>query len=370
MCGATDSVSDLAFTDYVRGCLASSVPDSADGGDCDRLCGGALEKLRSALIHELRRRFLWLSPPNYLGILGCTSWSDRCLDELLYECHGFIFFDRRQSLVAQLKVKPNIEGLVFLSLKNFLYDQQKKHDRLGFQVFTVLAVAIRQATRAGNLHVLRGSGRVRNDTVVGFEPDSNPDDATDAGLGGLAGEWADELLPEVVTAGGARLERVAGRLVRLLASLPARGIEVFRFKAVVDPLKQEVRSRWAAFLEGPSAVALRDRPDDLPDLRQVLPDVAVSEREHFEKLTARVEDALDQHTGREARELRAIWRFLEPYWSGDDGDKPPSRREVARRLGISRGRLPRLLNTMRRLVEDCRAAIAGEQGFESTGVTP
>lgn len=350
---------NLAFTEYVRLCLATE-GSGADEGVCDQLCNDALEKLRSALIAELRKRSLWRSSPSYLGVYGCTGWSPRCLDELLYDCHCFIFFERRQSLVAQLKVKENVEGLIFLSLRNFLYERQKRHDRLGFQIFTVLSIAIRRATTSGRCYVLAGSQRIRNDTVVGFALEGDPSAAARIDLDPLIAEWVDELLPELVTARGTRIERVAERLAALLAGLPAQGIQVFHFKILIDVLKHEVRNRWATLLEGAEREVSSETGDEMPDVRQAPPDVTVNQRLYFEKLVVCVEDALDRYAGPEHEQLQDLWRLLEAYWSqGQGGDKPPSKRKISRQLEISRRRLAGLLQLLQQWVVDCRTVMTG-----------
>ncbi len=154
------------FTDHVR-LLSSGKP--LDAGSLEALWGA----LRAALRAELRRRGLWESPPAYLGVYGWESWETSgaergALEELLFECYSYIFVPRFRSLQAQLKVKPNIDGLIFLSIRNFLHERQKEHDPLGSQVFEVLRSAVRTALAEGTLRVLSGDERIRNDTVLGF----------------------------------------------------------------------------------------------------------------------------------------------------------------------------------------------------------
>ena len=127
--------------------------------------------LRAALRSELKRRGLWETPPVYLGIYGWESWEasgekETALEELLAECYSYIFFLRLRSLEAQLKLKENIDGLIFLNIRHFLHERQKEHDPLGSQVFQVLQAAVRAAVAEGDLYVLQGDERIRNHTVL------------------------------------------------------------------------------------------------------------------------------------------------------------------------------------------------------------
>ncbi|MCP4655677.1 MAG: hypothetical protein GY856_09690, partial [bacterium] len=276
------------------------------------------DKLRDALIAELRRRSLWGAPPSYLGICGAAGWSDQdALDELVTDCYTFIFLDRLPGLKAQLKVKPNVEGLVFRGIHNFLYDTQKRHDPLGFGVFGVLQSAVRQSVTAGTLHVLAGAPGVGNDTVLGFAPDHDPEQARGAGLAELVKVWNDDLLPELVTARGKVRDQVTTRLATHLSRLPLRGIEAFRFKDVIDPLKNDVRARWSAVrVQSEGETAVEDGDEDLMVIvRQVRPDSGVEERESFEKLLAGVAEALEgiDESARTRAYLETLWAFLRSH---------------------------------------------------------
>jgi len=74
------------------------------------------------------------------------------LEELLADCYAFIFVDRLRTLQVQLAIKPNIDGLIFLNIRNFLYERQKDHDPLGYHVFTVVVAAVKKCLANGVLH--------------------------------------------------------------------------------------------------------------------------------------------------------------------------------------------------------------------------
>jgi hypothetical protein len=380
------------FTAYVRR-LAEP------GGAADRaLFDQAWAALRAALRSELRRRSLWEGPPAYLGVYGAESWEGpgEPLEELLADCYAFVFVDRRRSLAAQLAVKDNVDGLVFLNIRHFLHERQREHDPLGFRVFEVLRRAVQDAVEAGELRVLAGDPRVRNDTRLGFSeaaprgparpaPEAGP--AARQALREIAARWTGDLLPDLVTARGREEERVAGRLRALFPGLRDAGIEAFGFKELVDPLKAEVRERWAALL----AAADPGAPE------AAVPagfDLLAEGRESFRWLVSCVQAALDRLDAAEATRgyLMTLWQFLR-VWAGSSeegrgvseegrgapvpaareatpaaeapGDELPSQRRLAEQLRIPRERLPGLFGTLGRIVERCRSAA----GWKSA-VTP
>ena len=381
------------FTAYVRRLAA---PDGA----ADRaLFDQVWAALRTALRSELRRRGLWEGPPSYLGVYGAEGWEGpgEPLEELLADCFAFVFVDRLRSLTAQLAVKDNVDGLVFLNIRHFLHERQREHDPLGFRVFEVLRRAVQDAVEAGELRVLAGEPRVRNDTRLGFgaaaphgptrpAPAAGP--AARAALRETAARWTGDLLPDLVTARGREEEGVAARLRALFPLLREAGLESFGFKELVDPLKAEVRERWAALL----AAADPGGPEGAVPARF---DLLAEGREAFRWLVACVQAALDRLEAAEATRgyLGTLWQFLR-VWAGASeegrgasevrgaagegggapaagpgGDLPddelPSQRRLAEQLRIPRERLPGLFGTLGRIVERCRSAAGGK-----SAVTP
>jgi hypothetical protein len=358
------------FTEYVRSLDARGEAPSAES------FVALWEALRSALRSELRKRGLWESPPSYLGIYGWQTWEEGpeevpegagALEELAAECYSFIFVLRLRSLRAQLKVKENVDGLVFLNIRHFLHERQKEHDPLGFRVFEILRLAVRQAVAAGELHVLAGDERIRNETVLGFagEPGSRAPSADDPRA--VVARWNDELLPDLVTARGAQQDEVVERLRRRLAELGGEK-ESFRFKELVDALKNDVRTRWAALLDHSEGETAAERTGDEPArlIRIVRPSKEVEERQSFERLTGCMASSLARLAldARSRHHLFTLWQFVRVEASGaaggpeldGGGEKLLSQRKLAELLRIPRDRLPGLFATLRRLLEDCQAA--------------
>ncbi|MFY9822954.1 MAG: hypothetical protein WAM82_16350 [Thermoanaerobaculia bacterium] len=349
-----DAAGARVFTEHVRSLERGEEPGP-------RLLAIVLDALRGALRGELRRRGLWNAPPDYLGVYGAESWED-ALEELLAACYTFVFVERRRGLQAQLRVKPNVDGLVFLNVRHFLHERQKERDPLGSQVFEVLQSAVRRAVAQGEMHVLAGDPRVRNDTVLGFRPDAEAEvPARD--FRSLVSRWNDDLLADLVTLRGPRQEEVVEKLRERLAGLETHGVAAFRFKDVIDPLKADARARWGALFEqasGETAVEWEEG-EAVRVVRLSRPDTGYEERQLFRRLIDCVLAAierLDVHERTRAY-LEKLWQFLRVNAaSGNEGS--PSQRRVAEHLRIPRERLPGLYETLGQLLERCRAANSGK----------
>ena len=363
------------FTDYVRALSPSGEPP--DTGSFDRVWAA----LAKALASEIRRRGLWESSPGFLGVYGAQEWHEAvpgggsdsvggALEELLVGCYTHIFVRRLGGLKAQLELKPSIDGLVFVGIRNFLHDLQKKHDPLGFRVFEILRSAVRGALETGELVLLSGDPRVRNDSVLGFSQPSidspAPKLAVSEDLDPVVTVWNDVLLPDLITARGAARQRVIALLQTLLLRLPVAGIETVEFKQLIDPLKNDARARWSALLEPThEESAIEDGEDGgMTQIRLCPPDSGVEERDSFEKLVACVSEAVDlgREPGRIQEYLSTLWEFFRTHAGGTPvvgttADGPLSARKLATLLRIPRDRIPGLLTTLRAMIEACRAAI-------------
>jgi hypothetical protein len=350
------------FTAFVRGLNGAATPD-AD------LFHDAWHGLRAALATELKRRGLWQSPPSYLGIFGWERWDCEApnsqggaLGELVADCYAFVFVDRLQSLKRQLEDKPEIDGLVLLNVRHFLHERQREHDPLGFRVFELLQGAVEEAIAAGALHLLAGAKKVRNDTLLGFTPAAGiepPPAPLD--LAPIASRWNHELMPALVTARGRQQVAVARRLRELLLELPQHGIEAFRFRDLLTPLKSDARRRWAAVAPSPTA----------PQAPATAPaGSAVESRQSFEHLTHSVSASID-HLDADPRtrtQLSTLWQYLRRQHGEEDGgtgrgesdpgpaeEEQASYRQLGRSLKIPRERLPELFGLLRRLVAHYQA---------------
>ena len=346
------------FTRYVR----ALEPRGEPGTDAfDELW----QALRGVLKWELRKRSLWTSPPSFVGIYGWESWDEQdpartetALDELLADCYTAIFVQRLPRLLNHLRRKPNVDGLVFLLIRNFLYDRQKHYDPLGFRVFDVLRCAVAEAAEAGELYVLGGQGEVRNESVLASSAGEDPATATATeSLRPIVERWSDALLPELVTALGRARKSVVDRLRRRLFDLEAEGVRVVRFKDLADVLKADVRRRWSAVFDADGGESAVEEAGEgfSATVRLFRPADGLADADSFQKLLRCTSKMLEkiEEPARTRRYLEVLWGFLRTYAVGEGPEELPSNRKMATLLRIPRERFPRLFETLSSLVRSC-----------------
>ncbi|MCP4662917.1 MAG: hypothetical protein GY856_46590 [bacterium] len=356
------------FTDYVRS--LNPAGDPPDAMSFERLW----EVLRAALRREVKRRGLWESPPSYLGVYGWGSWQmperiragaerspasrqSDALDELVADCYSYVFITRLRSLRRLAGVNPSIDGVVVRSIRNFLHDTQRSQDPLGFRIFKVLRAALKRLLDRGRLHILSDGPKIANETIFGSRAEAEPSSAEGVELHEPVRTWNDALLPELVTARGEEEGAVVEELANRLAELPAQGIGVFRFRDLIDPLKADVRARWAALFEWTEGeTGLEEGEDELVKVVRLLqPDTGVEDRDAFRALAAAVEDELERLEVRKGtrRHLTTLWQFLRTFAAEGVEDQPPSHRKLSALLGIPRDRFAGLYATLREVIERC-----------------
>ncbi|MCP4659891.1 MAG: hypothetical protein GY856_31190, partial [bacterium] len=307
------------------------------------------------------------SPPSYLGVVG-SSWDDGdVLEELLVDCYSFSLADRVKNLQSQMleKKRPNIYGLVVRNIRNFLSDRQRRADPIGYRVFRLLQRAISEAVVAGELHILAGDGKIRNHTALGFDPQADPDPPA-RDFADRVKAWNDELLPELVTARSRTVTEVVGRLRRLVVGLEAAGVDAFRFKDVIDPMKRDVRDRWAGVWSGTVEVAAEPGDGEAPPETVIVapPIDPIDAVDDLHRCVGRSIDRL-QEKPRTREDLWKLWTFVRATHDRDDEAKLPSHLKLGKRLGIYRGRLPRLFEILQRIVEACRSGRQAEPALRS-----
>ena len=354
---------DLTFTDFVRRLEPGEQPRA-------ELFEVLLQRLRGAVVMQLKRRSLWHLRPRCLGVFGYASWQDQgAVEELVAACHCFVFVERVGSLRVQASVRSEIDGLVFRSISNFFYDLQKKHDPLGFRLFSVLQLAVRQCCDDGRLHVWLGDTRVRNDTILGFRAaegsradgaeTSRPPTPWPDELDSRIESLIDELLPELLTARGRTLEQLVRRLSGHVERLRETGLDSFAFGRLLERLKAKTRRRW-------SAIQGLDEEDRLSSWRPHGFDF--EERQAFEQLVRCVDLRIERtpQNGKRAisrwQRLRRLWIFLRQQASEHPDSAELSGRRLSALLGIPRDSLPDLLALIGEWVEACQSGLSRSRG--------
>ncbi|MES1241764.1 MAG: hypothetical protein ABUT39_09120 [Acidobacteriota bacterium] len=359
---------DCAFTRFLRG-FEPDEPLAPDDHELEEVWTA----LRRLLVSELKRRSLWSLSPACLGIYGCATWADpEAVEELVADCFVFTFAERFRSLKAHLRHKPNVEGLILRNVRNFLHETQRRHDPVGFRVFTVLRSAVRDALASGELRAIAGSPAVRHDTVLAFRHGASLDEAARAEELRLhVPAWNDDLLPDLITARGWDVRQVTARLEQHLRHLAAEGIRAFRFHDLVDVLRQDARARWrAVWVCSPEGIPPRLEEDGFAAVARLVELPGEDERKSLYRLLACVERSVEQVAEPPARSrdyLRRLLVFLKSHAadSPEEQEEPdkglPSHRQLARLLAIPRERLPDLFRTLLELAEACRRKISGEE---------
>lgn len=371
------------FSDFVR----SLEPGGEPPADGQFLALWAA--LKAVLASELKKRGLWETPPSYLGVCGWARWAEKsletadgALDELLVDCYEFVFIRRLRSLKAQLKVKDNIDGLVFLGIRNFIYETQRRHDPLGYRVFELTQRAIRGLLAERRLVVLGGPAKVGNDTLLGF---ASPAKATHhvADFEELALRWNSELLPALIQAQRGSSEEVVARLSAHIGELAAGGVTEFRFRDLVEPIKNDARARWGAIWNTDQGeTAFEDGDSEFRTVVQtVAPDLGMVAHDSFAKLDVQVVAAIAdlQVRAKTRHYLETLWGFLRAFAAGETSsggdtrarkdDGLPSQRKLAQVLGIPRERLPELFALLQQLVQRFQQASLAQPAVIEQGGT-
>ncbi len=343
------------FTDYARLLASGDLPDSAS---YSAIC----KSLRGPLVHKLRTRGLWDAPPSYLGVLGGTSWEqDDLLDELVSDCYIYIFVRRLPGLLRQLRIRSNIDGLVFRNIQNFLHDRQKKNDPLGFRVFVVLESALQQAVDARRLFILENGPKIRNDTVFGFNPWTQPGSIPSIGFGPHISRWNDDLMPDLIWARGKSRKKIESSLQDYVANLSDKGIEGFRFRDLIDPMKSDIRLRSSILLREQSSSSSEEGEDLFTFIPPVLPDADIATRQGFQALTHCLEQKIGQQKGQ--KKTRDRLRLLLALIMGraQSGERTTlSNLAIASLLDFPKDSVRGLQRRLRGLADDCWQVVFGQ----------
>ncbi|MCP4654813.1 MAG: hypothetical protein GY856_05270, partial [bacterium] len=223
---------------------------------------------------------------------------------------------------------------------------------------------------AGELWVLDGNPKILNPTLLATSPGTDAGDVAGREvLAPIVEGWVQVLMPDLVTAQGVRRRDVVVRLRRFLLDLEAEGVRAFRFKELVDPLKHQVRGRWAAvFDHGEGEQATEDDVRGFADVvRLVRSDERLETDDSFDKLVACVAGLVEElrEPERTRHYLRTLWGFLRAWAEGKESvgasDSLPTGRRLGELLRVPRKRLPSLWESLRELVRLCQAALAGRR---------
>ncbi|WP_162136302.1 hypothetical protein, partial [Zavarzinella formosa] len=241
-----------------------------------------LPALERILRNRMRQKNLLIAPPGVLGYSGVSKWSAiGAFEDIVADCYMFAILDRIQGLQNQLRIKPNIDGLISRNVGNFLLERQKKHNPVGYAVYGNAKAAILEASAKGALVIDNSeNGKISNESVVRFSQSS---------------PGAPPVSPEVVQ-NAARTSAVLTEGVRHLSSTSEEG------RSCVLRFVEQLRENGVAAVRCGDLIAVlaniaREIPPAVPAsdaawggdevgvlVRMVRPDASPEEREHWEYL--------------------------------------------------------------------------------------
>ncbi len=313
----------------------------------------ACEQLRSELVREMRRRGLWGAPPRYLGILA-ERWHGEAIGELVVDCYVEVFLVRLERLKNQLLVKKDVGGLIVRCVQNFVHQRQKDNDRLGYRLYEIVRKSLQRLAATKRLRLHPG-GKVHNGTVCLFASVGLPEKIPEVDLGPQVRALNDDLWPQLIMAWGRARTDLNDRLDDHLARLPETGVEAFRFRDLIEPLKRDARRR---------------RSEEVAELAEEMArDDSESER-HLRDLRDCMLRRMQEKPPDTREALHKLWSFLYDYALGDNpspvaeksekSGKPPTDLGLAKALGTSRYRIGDLRKALGKMIETCRSAISGK----------
>lgn len=311
------------FTDFVRDFETESENH-----------GLIIEAIRDVLCKELRRRGIFHFGPSLLGYTG-SSWDDESLHDLAYDCLDRSILQKLRGLRALLKKNGSVDGVVVRNIKNFVGEQQRAQNPVGYAVFQNLKEAIVQLVESGRLRD-RDEG---SSSRAGIHTDS--EFSTGASRGPVATE---SQLKEALFGSGSMFEglptlstvgiKAQEILTEALGGL--KNSEIASFS--VNTMTRAICSLIAETTTAGRRMVCELFEDFSENCRTVLPDAGYEEKESFEHLVQQMRVEIDRSPRSQAVRER-LWRLLDLGYGVRTGRITPdafSVPELQSSLGIER----------------------------------
>jgi hypothetical protein len=314
--------------------------------------GQVLPALERLLRYRMRQKNLLSAPPEFLGYPTVANWSaPDAFEDIVVDCYIFAIAQRITALQNQLRIKPNVDGLISRNVANFLLERQRKHDPIGYAVFGNVCGAAQDAAAAEEIQLENlDRGKLCSQSILrlGGSPSTAP--ATRAQIRtrlDTAAGWADNVrwLTETTEEGR---DWVRG----FLRGFPAAGITAVVCGDLVDVVAARVRSDWRARHAEPSSELAREGDDEFATtVRMVWPDVGIEARERWEQLKRVIPEriaGLDRQTRVRERLAVVFAALVRAVESG--GAAPPTQADLIERTGIPRATLSDDMRVLREIV--------------------
>lgn len=332
----------LSFTDHVR----------TFGGDCDPEAR-VLPRLEKLLKQRMRRRGLLFLPPSFLGY-DVPNWEALgAFDDIVVDCYLFAIVRRIEGLRNQLRVRPNIEGLITRNVDNFLFDRQSRRDAIGYAVFANLEAAIADLAVAGQANVdTLDERRLRSDSIVRLgsgAASSAPCDPKRLEEAVLESPRFSEALASLVAASDEGREW----MIELARQMAAADIRCFRVSDLVAAIATRARGDWNARHAAPAAeLGYEDDDESFRLVRLVWPDESLDTTDLFETLKRVVPERIAQE--RQMRVRKGLSALFEEWIRTieEEGLSRPNQAELVRRLTMSAKTLSDYLQRLRGILHE------------------
>ena len=331
------------LTEHVRSFAAESKP--ADG---------VLPEIERLLRYHMRNKRLLSLPPHRLGYSGAPSWTTPgALEDIVVDCYIFAVLDRLTALQNQLRLKPNVDGLISRNVSNFLIERRRRHDPIGYAVFGTVCGAVRMALAAKAATVDSAAGEKPNtSTVVRLYWESSP----------AAPVVAPEALrPAVASAAGwsaalAHLTETTeeGRewLFSFLLDLPRQGVSAVRLGDLAAALAERVRADWQARHGEPGAVGREMQDEVVATVRIVMPNDELESRDRWELIKRVVPERIARLDRQERVRSRLAAVFAALVAAVEAGDSSTSQADLIARTGVPRATLSDDFRVLREIVSN------------------
>ncbi len=203
-----------------------------------------LKTIAKALRERMYQRGLWNNHTNFLGYPSAGNWDQdpSLFDEMVFDCYMFAIAKRLRSLTNAMQRFDNIDGLVFRNINNFLTERQRTHDPIGYAVAQNLICALQDGIESGTI-IPEGlkRGKICNQTSFSFESSKITDDDPQL-ISKVLRNNQTWLKIRIKLA--KRNKRVQQQLCELICAFKDVGIKHFRFKTLVDIMKDDVRASY------------------------------------------------------------------------------------------------------------------------------
>lgn len=353
---------ELTFTPLIKQLQANSWKP-------DEVFKELREAISIALRIEMKKRGLWDMPPVWLGdeYEIWNSWSNpEAFDALCIDCYIFAIIKQYKNLQAVLKTSDNIEGLIFLNIRYFVSNIQKKNDSLGHAVAQHARDAVQCAIDKGILvpSELNYKGKVGNKTLLTASSSNTSITPLEksAILKVLSQNkvWADIRLK---LAG--KSQAVQEPLCEIICQLTKSDVLCFQFKTLVNAMKEEVRKarqenfakQMALDIENTIFEETEEDNDtvSIMPVQLIEPDTTYEDYESFHELVKQVQEAINQLESQQRVRERLHQVFAEIVDYIETEGEEPFQTELVKKLDIPKATLSGDMKTLRQLVQQIKS---------------